>query len=603
MLFSYVGMLFLSLGLLSLVVIWHFTENMKAEEIRITKNKLYTIVEDIENQLDTTRDVVLKIAMDEEFCLSNFQFNKYKEIEMLEQLNKYKSSSDIAEHYFLKYTNVNTVYTSSGTTMPLQIYLDSEFEIENQEELVHLLEQSAVEAKNKMYFYKNENDMLFMYPLKKYVSSKVGKEAVLCFKTSEEKIEKRMQRLTGNLGGKYVLYYKDFCILGAEWNLQKETNQQADVLEMISLSGNCRIYFLPDEEYYFDWQNVFSTVDILMYASIAALLFVAVFFLANWNYKPMRRFAEKYQSETEGKLAADWNCIDTLFESMLRGKERNSKLIREQYQLLREQTLLLLAAGGYSDKVLEYMTLLNIKTEASIYGIIQCTFTDIQNPQVCYETLNKDVEDLSSEDSFLYSYWKSQNELNVLAALEWEYQLEEVMDLLQSLFEAKNLSAITEVTAVAHDLRQLNMNSVKTADRLQAQEKEIDGCCEEDLSWHGNDIYRWGKTSGMRNNTAKKAVEYIISHCTAYDLSLDLIAQEFQISSAYLCRLIKQETGMSYKEYLTKLRMDEAKKILMDKEVSVVDVCQRIGYSNVSHFIKVFQKYTGMTPAKYRDEL
>ena len=59
---------------------------------------------------------------------------------------------------------------------------------------------------------------------------------------------------------------------------------------------------------------------------------------------------------------------------------------------------------------------------------------------------------------------------------------------------------------------------------------------------------------------------------------------------------------MSYKEYLTKLRIEEAKKLLVQEEISVNDVCQRVGYINVSYFIKIFQKYTGVTPTRYRAE-
>ena len=48
--------------------------------------------------------------------------------------------------------------------------------------------------------------------------------------------------------------------------------------------------------------------------------------------------------------------------------------------------------------------------------------------------------------------------------------------------------------------------------------------------------------------------------------------------------------------------MEAAKRLLKDKNISVIDACQQSGYNNVSYFIKVFQKYTGVTPAKYRDE-
>lgn len=112
---------------------------------------------------------------------------------------------------------------------------------------------------------------------------------------------------------------------------------------------------------------------------------------------------------------------------------------------------------------------------------------------------------------------------------------------------------------------------------------------------------RWPSYFRMQSATAVRAIKYIDENYTRYDLSLDLMARELHITSPYLCRLIKQQTGMNYKEYLTRLRMTEAKKLLQNKNISIADVCQQTGYSNVSHFIKTFQKYAGTTPTKYRD--
>ena len=84
-------------------------------------------------------------------------------------------------------------------------------------------------------------------------------------------------------------------------------------------------------------------------------------------------------------------------------------------------------------------------------------------------------------------------------------------------------------------------------------------------------------------------------------MSLELVAQQFGITTSYLCRIIKQQIGMSYKEYITELRIAKAKELLFERELSLSEVCMRVGYTNVSNFIRVFQKYTGMTPAKFRD--
>ena len=58
---------------------------------------------------------------------------------------------------------------------------------------------------------------------------------------------------------------------------------------------------------------------------------------------------------------------------------------------------------------------------------------------------------------------------------------------------------------------------------------------------------------------------------------------------------------MNYKEYLTMLRMEEAQRLLQLGDQSVIEISQQVGYVNISYFIKLFQKHTGMTPAIYKE--
>lgn len=578
-LFSYVGVFFITLNMLSTVAIRHFVANMRAEEIRVMESKLYTIAEDMEIQMEAMRGMAIEIASLEDFRLDYFQSSKYNEIEMLNRLKKYGWISDICEYYFIKYSASEIIFTSAGTTTPLQVYLRNEFE--EYGEIMERIELSCTESSERVVLYKQGDTILFLYPLEKYAISKSGMEGVLCFQVSKESLQERIKKIVGRMNGELTIYYRDFCILGDAVE-SGETAEHESILMQQSLTGNFKIYYCMDENGYFTWSNVFSVGEVITFISISVLLFVLTLFVAYWSFKPMRRITEKYKSKAEGDLAADWDSIDALIESLLHGEERSSKLLQQQYQMLREQAIQLIASGGYSDRLQEHLTLLNIKLDAPVYGIIKCSFPETQELSKQRESMYKDIEDLSGDGMTLYSYWDSDGDLCVFATIEEEYQLEEIIELLQSLFETKNLSAVTEVAAESHDLKQMNQNFAKDI----GYDQDID----------------MDKVSEKQNSTAWQVVEYIKSNCTNYDLSLDLIAQEFHVTSTYLCRIIKQETGMSYKEYLTGLRINEAKRILMDKNISVVDVCQQIGYGNVSHFIKVFQKYTGVTPAKYRDE-
>lgn len=125
--------------------------------------------------------------------------------------------------------------------------------------------------------------------------------------------------------------------------------------------------------------------------------------------------------------------------------------------------------------------------------------------------------------------------------------------------------------------------------------------CIEDILVYWDEALRKDIIAANEKNTCR-IVRHIRENCTRYDLSLDSISQEFGVSPTYLSRLIKDATGENYRDFLASLRMEAAKRLLTEENASVADACQKVGYANISHFIKMFRRATGMTPARYRDE-
>lgn len=86
----------------------------------------------------------------------------------------------------------------------------------------------------------------------------------------------------------------------------------------------------------------------------------------------------------------------------------------------------------------------------------------------------------------------------------------------------------------------------------------------------------------------------------AQPLSLDTVAKQIHISSYYLSHLFKDELGITFVEYLTRVRIEEAKQLLKRTALPVNAVAGEVGYDDSSYFCKVFKKVTGTTPHKYR---
>lgn len=608
-LYSYISIFFLILSLAAIFMMWQTAENMKEEDIRLMENKLCTIVEDLEIQMDAMQEIVMKVASAHIYSTDYFGTHKYNEIELLEDFSSYKRSTDICDSYFLRYNNVDTIFTSDESTIPVSIFFSRTGDEAQLEELAATMDRISREAAVRVNLYRKGDETLMLCPLKRYTVSTIGKEGLLGFRISESKVQERIGRIVGTMNGELEVQYNDFCILGAD-HIREDAE---DMVEAVSAKGNIRICLYPEKGSYFSWGNVFSGKELLLFLGLTLLLFGVGYLLAYWNFRPLQRITEKYQEAEEGssRVTAEWESLDRFIDSLLAGREESSKLFARQYQILREQTVQRIAQGGYSERVQEYMTLLNIRLEASVYGIILCNLAGEQSKEMHWESLYKDVEDLSGNGIVLYAYWNSGESLGVLVALEEEYQLQEAAELLYALFEVNNISVEIEVQSVSHEIEQLgHVVESDNSGNIDAFEpdkmpEEADGKTVEDNDGRNEeesngDELSWG--AKKNNATAQAALEYIESNSSDYDLSLELVAQKLQITPQHLSKIIKLQIGKSYKEYLTELRIDKAKKMLSDPQASVMDVCFESGYNNVSYFIKVFQKHTGKTPARYRDE-
>lgn len=92
---------------------------------------------------------------------------------------------------------------------------------------------------------------------------------------------------------------------------------------------------------------------------------------------------------------------------------------------------------------------------------------------------------------------------------------------------------------------------------------------------------------------------YIDEHYSE-DISLAQISAHFYISPYYLSHLFKRHFSYSVMQYVIRRRIGEAQSLLMRTRISVTDIAQRTGFSDASHFSKLFMKYVGMSPLEYR---
>ncbi|MFC4025043.1 helix-turn-helix domain-containing protein [Oceanobacillus longus] len=109
-------------------------------------------------------------------------------------------------------------------------------------------------------------------------------------------------------------------------------------------------------------------------------------------------------------------------------------------------------------------------------------------------------------------------------------------------------------------------------------------------------------TESKTKDVGDQILSYIRDVYTANELSLEATAKHFQLSVSYLSRLIKEQTGSTFTQYIWKLRVEECKRLLVETDEPIKNIVQNIGYIDVANFSRKFKKNEGITPGHYREQ-
>lgn len=84
------------------------------------------------------------------------------------------------------------------------------------------------------------------------------------------------------------------------------------------------------------------------------------------------------------------------------------------------------------------------------------------------------------------------------------------------------------------------------------------------------------------------------------EVTLEDLALALNVTPQYLSKIFKEDTGTTFKEYLTELRIEASKMLLKENEMSIKDICYQVGYNDTSYFIRAFKKFEGITPKDFQ---
>jgi YesN/AraC family two-component response regulator len=99
-----------------------------------------------------------------------------------------------------------------------------------------------------------------------------------------------------------------------------------------------------------------------------------------------------------------------------------------------------------------------------------------------------------------------------------------------------------------------------------------------------------------------KAKQFIREHQTEH-LSLGQVAKAVNTSTFYFCKIFKKITGLNFTDYVSRVRIEKAKDLLLNPNLRVSEIAYEVGFQSLTHFNRVFKRILGQSPTEYRGEL
>lgn len=164
-------------------------------------------------------------------------------------------------------------------------------------------------------------------------------------------------------------------------------------------------------------------------------------------------------------------------------------------------------------------------------------------------------------------------------------------------FDIINMTIKTLDQMKGFELKNVDLKKICTFGSLSEFQEKASGLTSEICR-------QFAQFKDNRNDALKAGIlTYVNQHFGESGMGLDAVADEFSVSSNYLSRFFKQETGCTFIQYVTMIRMDRAKELLINSDMQIKEIVAEIGYIDVANFVRKFKSYEGVTPGQYRERM
>ncbi|NEW08268.1 AraC family transcriptional regulator [Paenibacillus sp. SYP-B3998] len=103
------------------------------------------------------------------------------------------------------------------------------------------------------------------------------------------------------------------------------------------------------------------------------------------------------------------------------------------------------------------------------------------------------------------------------------------------------------------------------------------------------------------NQLSQHVIEYVMNNYSDENLNISLVGEKFGLTPSYLSKQFKAQTGEALLDVISRTRLAEAKRLLSLQKMTVAEIAKKVGYTDINTFNRIFKKFEGITPGKYKD--
>lgn len=625
-------------------------------QAQIATSRMKAALDDLNTQIDLLSDIAGDITMDYRFRKSYWQQGEFQQLELVTELENYRNWSIYADDFVLIYNNSNYVFMSSGYKSYLDIYAQEDLSVDPE----WLRAQLDYDFQQVRMENAGPGRMLIFLPLRTSGYNQPSGYATMIVVCNTADVETRLRMISG-LDGRINLTYNGTLIAGEEiapddtilcrtnsfvmrCSLQEVCSGgliphlsplmivllALFTVSMIILFGyvNYRPIYGLTSKYVEDTSDELTAIDNMLanlihsgnesrkqlrelYTQTRKTLLRSVLYGAmDGDVADTLRILDKsFKAQSYATFVIGPTNPDNSYDNLAKMIEElsDSCIIFYAIEVTEDHCLAVVAAMADHELQLDARDLLRSILAEYSERLELFSGPGCEHPEEipdCYNEVRALLDDMSpgapAEDAVddLFDSIHTGNSA----------QAQEAIELWVSRAMGKGRRKYNE-KSLMHDIIVAFLENAERW-KLKMTEQDLNALvraqsADELITLMNNVAESWCAESPAQerssaSNRAQSLCDFICQHYNNPNLSLDLIADEFGISVNTVCRIVKQQLGKTFREYLIILRLEEAKKRLAEPGATVADVCEAVGYSNLSYFIRSFKDYCGTTPSEYR---